>query len=526
MRCTHCMTPQNGAPRSTKRTSKTADADVAAYLNSCRAYNVTPDPATSTTLATGWWLLAPSLGFGRGGLLPLIDVLAESKSITELKLRADGERGASPAADARALAEILKRNQSLETLDLSQCGLDDVSIEELAQGLRESSLRTLILTENYTFGDDACAALAEAVRQAPSLERIDVSNNSLYFPGVSKISTASKQKNVTVESVGNFSTEEMLSALTHGLSFVVALVACIPLLTDAYQADRFTFWCCVAYEATLLVCFGSSTLYHGHFSNPKMFHFWMRVDHMGIYLLIAGSYTALISVGCRGHVPIAIIVALEWLLAGGGCLFSAAGVGMSKTETNWLELATFGVMGFACLPCIGLIKEILGTEAIFLVGLGGAFYVIGVIPFILADKHPGWHVVWHLFVMAGAVTHWFCVYLYVVPSADGAKTFDRDDLREIVSGLKSDVYNTTGSLEVALLSHALSMNTSTAAALVDEYRRSMSSFLSDHTPRPSLPRYFRKRWDRLTQRLEGVEAVAPAVEEVVEVAKKKRRGKS
>ena len=100
--------------------SKTADADVAAYLNSCRAYNVTPDPATSTTLATGWWLLAPSIGFGRGGLLPLIDVLATSKTITQLKLRADGEKGASPAADARALAEILKRNTSLETLDLSQ----------------------------------------------------------------------------------------------------------------------------------------------------------------------------------------------------------------------------------------------------------------------------------------------------------------------------------------------------------------------------------------------------------------------
>ena len=49
--------PQNGAnQRSPKRApSKTADADVAAYLNSCRAYNVAPDPATSTTLATGWW---------------------------------------------------------------------------------------------------------------------------------------------------------------------------------------------------------------------------------------------------------------------------------------------------------------------------------------------------------------------------------------------------------------------------------------------------------------------------------------
>ena len=54
--------PQNGGPRSPKR-SKTADADVAAYLNSCRAYNVTPDPATSTTLATGWWDLGvPSCG--------------------------------------------------------------------------------------------------------------------------------------------------------------------------------------------------------------------------------------------------------------------------------------------------------------------------------------------------------------------------------------------------------------------------------------------------------------------------------
>ena len=286
-------------------------------------------------------------------------MLSTSKTITQLKLRADGEQGASPAADARALAEILKRNTSLETLDLSQCGLDDVSVAELSKGIRESSLKTLILTENYTFGDDACAALAEAVRRAPSLKLIDVSNNSLYFPGVSKISTASKAKNVAVESVGNFSTEEMLSALTHGLSFVVALVACIPLLTDAYQADRFTFWCvvgvdrgdkssrdrvarrgrrgrervyttpppqpyerrcCVAYEATLLRASGARRCITAT-SATEDGHFWMRVDHMGIYLLIAGSYTALISVGCRGHVPTPLL--RRRLLAGGGCLFSA-----------------------------------------------------------------------------------------------------------------------------------------------------------------------------------------------------------
>ena len=268
-------------PRSPKRTPP-ADAEVAAYLNSCRAYAVAPDAAAATTLATGWWLLAPSIGFGRGGLLPLIDVLSASKTITELKLRADGDKGASPAADARALAEILKQNTSLETLDLSQCGLDDVSVQEIADGLRASkSLKVVRLTQNYTFGDDACASIAEAIQASDGqLELLDVSNNQLFFPGVQKITNAASEKNVDVESVGNFTTEELLSALTHGLSFVVALVACIPLLTDAYQADRFTFWCCVAYECTLLVCFGSSTLYHGHFSNPKQFDFWMRVDHM------------------------------------------------------------------------------------------------------------------------------------------------------------------------------------------------------------------------------------------------------
>ena len=52
----------------------------------------------------------------------------------------------------------------------------------------------------------------------------------------------------------------MLSALTHGLSFVVALVACIPLLTDAYQADRFTFWCCVSLSRRWRALRGSFTL--------------------------------------------------------------------------------------------------------------------------------------------------------------------------------------------------------------------------------------------------------------------------
>ena len=59
------------------------------------------------------------------------------------------------------------------------------------------------------------------------------------------------------------------------------------------------------------------------------------------------------------------------------------------------------------VPVLGPVSERLEPEAMFLVALGGAFYLIGIWPFAKGGSHPGWHVVWHFFVMAGAATHWF-----------------------------------------------------------------------------------------------------------------------
>eukprot|EP00629_Pelagomonadales_sp_RCC1024_P000457 CAMPEP_0119270862 /NCGR_PEP_ID=MMETSP1329-20130426/7689_1 /TAXON_ID=114041 /ORGANISM="Genus nov. species nov., Strain RCC1024" /LENGTH=526 /DNA_ID=CAMNT_0007270895 /DNA_START=142 /DNA_END=1722 /DNA_ORIENTATION=+ len=464
----------------------------ARYLARCQELQLQPDPAVVTTLSTGWWLLAPSVGFGRGGLLPLLEVLSTSRTITELRLRADRRAPPGTAADARALAEALRENSSIKTLDCSRCGLDDVAVAELASGVRASkSLETVRLGQNC-FHDRGCAALAEALTGATacgSLKLLDMSNNGLNFRAVSRVRRAVSKRGVEVDAVGNYTTEEMLSALTHGVAFAFAAVGAIPLLSDAWALDRPTFWACSLYQFTLLVCFLSSTFYHAHFANPFLMNIWQRIDHMGIFLLIAGSYTPLLFVGCRGHAGVAAVVVLEWCAAAGGCIVSATGLGLGpNAPLNVPELATFLAMGAGFLPVLGPVSRLLAPEALFLVALGGVFYLIGIWPFVKGGQHPGWHVVWHFFVMAGAATHWFCVYLYILPAAGQpggapmaglADSLSREDLQSSVSELRSAVL--TASLphlsETALISHLLLANATAAQewarSLPDHYRQKL-----------------------------------------------------
>ncbi|KAK7233723.1 hemolysin-like protein [Aureococcus anophagefferens] len=395
------------------------------YLRRCAELSVQPDPSVLTTLSTRWWFLAPKTYFGDGGLLPLLDVLAESKTITSLTLRSDpnNSTAASHAADARALAQALRRNTSVTTLDVSACGLDDLAITELAAALGSSAtIKTAKLGSN-AFGDAGTAALTKHLgagkwRCSCGLQRLDVSNNGLYYSSSHKLATVLSKHGVKIDAVGNYTTEEILNALTHGMGFIAALIGAIPLLYDAWHRDRTTYWACLLYQFTLLCCFGSSTAYHGFFMHPRIMLWFQRFDHAAIYLLIAGSYTPLVFLGCRGHLGAAAIVVINWIAAFCGCCISAAGIGISSEHLNPTEIIIYASMGAAVLPIIGPVKRLLAPEAFFLLALGGALYIAGIFFFVRGMRHPGWHVVWHIFVMAAAATHWFCVYLYILPSID------------------------------------------------------------------------------------------------------------
>lgn len=184
------------------------------YIARCAELKQAPDPSVLTTLSTRWWFLAPSTPFGAGGCLALVEVLAASRTITSLTLRCDPSRPyvESHAADARALATMITRNASLTTLDLSYCGLDDLAVAEIAASLARATALRVVKLEGNRFGDAGCAALTRSIGAPTSPVRVlDVSNNGLYFAGVSRLHVAAKRTGCHVESVGNYTTEEILN---------------------------------------------------------------------------------------------------------------------------------------------------------------------------------------------------------------------------------------------------------------------------------------------------------------------------
>jgi len=114
------------------------------------------------------------------------------------------------------------------------------------------------------------------------------------------------------------------------------------------------------------------------------------------------------------HLPAAtIICCVEWITAVLGVAFSMA-MDHSKGGVNFLELAVFLSMGMAVFFVFDEFKSSVAPEELQLLAAGGASYVIGIIFFVMGEMKPIFHVVWHLFVMAGALLHFLAIYLFTI----------------------------------------------------------------------------------------------------------------
>lgn len=462
------MTPAAAAPTQTRR----ATEEVERYINQCSWLRVEPDPSVLITLKTHWHVLAPSFPFGEGKVLPLLDVLSSERcSVKRLVLRTSkgmhrtdtAWSGEAVSCDARALACALTVNKSITELDLASCGLRDLGVAELATAIECSPHILRVDLRRNAFGAPGCRALRDAIIRGKAagtcgLEELDVSMNGLGHKTVALLRSAlashpklklapatSAQRATDRESQaalkscastqsscatgqnlilslkideGNYTTEELLNALTHGIGCALALVGSVPLLNDAALQDRATFWMCFVYSATLVFCFASSCAYHACFQLPTAFKYLQRADHAAIYLLIAGSYTPFLGVGMRDHLGATAILVLVWIVGAIGSLTSAAGIGLTLSSINPLEVCVYAAMGLAVLPIVLDVQEVYPPEAFVLLVLGGAAYLIGIIFFVAGSVHPMLHVVWHLFVLTGAFAHWFAIYLHLVPMAD------------------------------------------------------------------------------------------------------------
>lgn len=204
--------------------------------------------------------------------------------------------------------------------------------------------------------------------------------------------------------------EEIANAVTHGIGWGLSIAALALLATYAGRyGDAWHVVSGIIYGSTLVLLYAASTLYHA-LTNPQAKRVFQVLDHMGIFLLIAGTYTPVTLVSLRGG--------WGWSLF--GVVWGLAIVGIF-VEVIWgtalkkLSIALYLGMGWIALVAIVPLLSALSRMGWVWFFSGGLAYTVGVI-FYKSKKIPFNHAIWHLFVLGGSICHFFAVFFHVLPS--------------------------------------------------------------------------------------------------------------
>jgi hemolysin III len=204
-----------------------------------------------------------------------------------------------------------------------------------------------------------------------------------------------------------FHREEKLNAISHALGAVLGIIGFFLLLRHNAHKTPYAGISIIIYSMALVILFTASTIYHS-VSRVHLRRGFRILDHISIYLLIAGTYTpvALIGLIHGNGWPLFYTV---WGIAAIGTLFKLFYTG----KYEWLSLLLYLVMGWLIIFDFQYLKEQSSTFGIQMLFLGGAFYTIGIL-FYSIRRIPFNHFIWHLFVLGGAFCHWLYIYLDVI----------------------------------------------------------------------------------------------------------------
>ncbi|MBN2283559.1 MAG: hemolysin III family protein [Deltaproteobacteria bacterium] len=205
--------------------------------------------------------------------------------------------------------------------------------------------------------------------------------------------------------------EEIANSITHGVGIVLA-IAGLAVLTafSALFGTASHIVGCSIFGATLILLYTASTLYHG-IRSPRVKRVLRLIDHSAIFLLIAGTYTPFTLVSLRGPWGWSLFGVI-WGLAVLGILFELSPLRRFTVVSIILYIA----MGWVVIVAIKPLFSALAPGGLILLFAGGISYTAGV-GFYVFDRLPYNHAIWHLFVLAGSVLHFFAILFYVVPVA-------------------------------------------------------------------------------------------------------------
>lgn len=208
--------------------------------------------------------------------------------------------------------------------------------------------------------------------------------------------------------------EELAHSLTHGLGALLAIIGlCVLVARSVLYGGTRELVAGSIFGAALILMYAASTLFHAiPLARPK--HIFRVIDHCLIYVLIAGTYTPFTLIALEGSPWGMRLFAFTWGLAAVGILFKIFTTG----RFEWLSLAVYLAMGWCGVVAGGEIMAAVAEPGLWLLLAGGLSYTVGTV-FYASTKLRYHHAIWHVFVLAGSVFHFFCVLFYVLPGPVG-----------------------------------------------------------------------------------------------------------
>ena len=207
------------------------------------------------------------------------------------------------------------------------------------------------------------------------------------------------------------------SAITHFIAMMMAVFAATPLLIKAALSSdgKITLLALGIFCISMILLYGASATYHSLNISGKALRIFRKIDHMMIFVLIAGSYTPVCLIILGGKLGYTLL-SVVWGIALFGMILKACWV----TCPKWFSSVIYIAMGWVCLGVFGTLWNVLPHAAFGWLLAGGIIYTIGGVIYALKlpifnGKHKffGSHEIFHLFVMGGSICHFIFMYLYV-----------------------------------------------------------------------------------------------------------------
>lgn len=201
---------------------------------------------------------------------------------------------------------------------------------------------------------------------------------------------------------------ERFNGISHLIGAALALAGLVVLVWFAsLQGDPWKIVSFSIYGTSLFLLYAMSTLYHSLRGRAKQV--FQKLDHVAIYLLIAGSYTPFTLVTLRGVWGWTLFVII-WGLAIIGIVVDSR----HKDGSRALQMVIYLLMGWLVVVAMYPLIQALPTGALALLVLGGVFYTSGIIFYALDNRMKHAHGIWHLFVLAGSISHFLVMLLYIL----------------------------------------------------------------------------------------------------------------